>query len=147
MVISLLYLARQIRLSTKAIVSGTYQTHMDAWHALSTLIIENSEVVELLWKSDDERQELSPTDQIRFRWLANKMFANWEHWYADYQAGMITNADAESCTCYFRDLANRPGLRKFWESSRQWFYPEFVAFVDRELAAAGAPTGEAMEQR
>jgi hypothetical protein len=140
-VVTLLYLARQVRLNTVATGSSTYQTHMEAWHALSAMIIENPKVADLLLSSEDESAVLDRVDQIRFEFLATKVFGLWEHLHLDANAGLFSKAEAAVWDRYFGDLTNRPGFRSFWESNKAWYFDGFVAHVEGGHAAA-PPTSD-----
>lgn len=140
-VLTLLYLALQVRQNTLAVTSSTQQIHLDAWNAMSTLIIENLEVARLLSMNDEEIAALDRVDQVRFEWFATKIFALWEHVYADIFRGLFEASSAEAFERYYRDITRKPVFRNFWESHRTWYFDEFVAHVDRELDAV-PKTGE-----
>ena len=131
-VVTLLYLAVQVRHNTLATTSSTQQTHLDAWNAMSTLIIENSEVARLLSLHDQEIAALDEAQQVRLEWFATKVFAHWEHVYSDILAGLFDPAYGNAFERYYRDITRKPVFRKFWESHRDWYFEEFVAHVDQE---------------
>ncbi len=139
-VVTLLYLALQVRHNTLATSSSTQQIHLDAWNAMSTMIIENQEVARLLSMSDEEIAALDPVQQVRLEWFATKVFALWEHVYADILTGLLDAAYGNAFERYYRDITRKPIFMEFWDSHRDWYYEEFVAHVDQvdqEARAAG----------
>lgn len=138
-VVTLLYLALQVRHNTLATTSNTQQIHLDAWNAMSTLVIENVEVASLLSMSDDEVAALDRVQEIRLEWFATKVFAHWEHVYADILTGLLETAYGNAFERYYRDITRKPIFREFWESHRDWYFEEFVVHVD-QMSAATSPT-------
>jgi hypothetical protein len=102
-VVTLLYLAIQVRHNTLATSSSTQQIHLDAWNAMSAMIIENLEVAQLLAMNDEEIAALDPVQQVRLEWFATKVFALWEHVYADTLTGLLDTAYGSAFERYYRD--------------------------------------------
>lgn len=141
-VATLLYLSLQVRQTTKAVTSNTHQIHIDAWNAMSSLVIENREVADLMSKSETEISALAPANRVQFEWLATKVFALWEHVFTDISAGLMDDSYSGAFESYYRDLTSKAAFTSFWNDHRHWYYDGFVAHVDREHASAPAPTGD-----
>ena len=134
-VVTLLYLAAQVRHNTVATTASTQQTHLDAWNAMSTLVIENPQVARLLSMSDGEIASLDRVQQVQLEWFATKVFAHWEHVHTDILSGLFKTAYGEAFERYYRDITRKPVFRRFWEAHRDWYYEDFVAHVDRKAVA------------
>jgi hypothetical protein len=131
-------MARQIRENTVAVASNTQQAHLDAWNVLSDLVIENSDVAELIRKSEQTDPSFDESERIRFEWLATKLFALYESVHADVTSGLLESAIAGAYERYYFDILCKPGFRGFWESHRSWYSQQFVAHVDQKLGATSS---------
>ena len=135
-VVTLVYMARQIHENTAAVTSNTQQTHFDAWTALSDLVIENTEVALLIRKSQDGEASFDDAESIRFDWLATRLFGLYESVYADRTSGLIEGSLADAYERHYLSFACKPGFRRFWEAHRSWHFEQFVAHVDQKMTTA-----------
>ena len=137
-VMTLVYVARQIRENTAAVASNTQQTHFAAWNALSDLIIESSDVADLVRKGDRSNTSLSDSEAVRFEWLATKLFGLYESVFADRTSGLIEAEIADAYERYYLSYCCKPGFRSFWESHRSWYFHDFVAYLDQKMSEASS---------
>ncbi|MHC5024299.1 MAG: hypothetical protein ACYTGG_10390 [Planctomycetota bacterium] len=132
-VVTLVYMARQIRENTAAVASNTQQTHFDAWNSLSDLVVESPDVAELIRKGEQADVSFSGSERIRFEWLATKLFGLYESVFADKTSGLIDAALADAYERYYISFCCKPGFRSFWEAHRSWYFQQFVEHVDQKM--------------
>lgn len=134
-VVSLLYLAAQIRQNTRQVRASTFQGVARGWQEF--IYAASSDDRGLVWaKGCADPTSLNEEEAVKFALLVRAYFRGYENDYYQFRQGTF---DAEPWEGYLSALRNdglcRPGIRAQWESDRGNFNEEFAAFIDRELEA------------
>jgi len=139
-VVSLLYVAAQVRAST-------LQARRDAGRDLASRISDISlavasepEVGELLVGGSADPGRLSPGDQARFRGLMNSLFRGLEQQFLLRQEGALDDESWAAVERMIADWMELPGVRIYFQDRGGWYTESFLAYVWR--AAGGRPEGE-----
>ena len=139
-VVSLLYVATQVRESTR-------QARRDATRDLATRISDVSlavasspELGELLVKGGADLSQLSKGDQARYRGLMNSIFRSLEQQYLLRREGALDDESWKAVQHIIRDFADLPGTRAYLTDRGQWYTPSFLEHV-WELVG-GRPEGQ-----
>ncbi|MHC4976705.1 MAG: hypothetical protein ACYTF7_08885 [Planctomycetota bacterium] len=77
-------------------------------------------------------------EQVRFDWLATRIFGLYESLYADKTSGLIDEHLAGAYERYYNSILSKPGFRGYWKSHQDWFFKEFVTRVNQVFAATDA---------
>ena len=124
-IITLIYLALQIRQNTSLLkLSKTRGTQEDAdrWR---TILIENKDVASIYRRGLADPDSLDADDRLRFRMLHDQLFFGWQAIFSqDPHNPKVPVGFIEST---FR----QPGGRLYWEKSKHRFSPDFVAYIDK----------------
>lgn len=121
-VVTLAYLATQIRQNTLAMVKGAERDVLSDARSWRQNLIRQPEVAALYRKGLLEPESLDDTGRLRFRMLLDDLF---EHW--DFQ---FSTAFAERMSRDATGILETPGGIAHWERHKHRHSAEFVAYVD-----------------
>jgi hypothetical protein len=140
-VVSLVYLASQIRQNSRLLRSSTSAVTMDATNAVSRLIAEHPETARIYWAGLEDRSSLSDSDRQRFDPMVSMTIGAFDQEYDFFLDGMMServwNRRRRSMTWTMQQR----GMQQWWSNwGRTLYEPEFRDLVDgliREGEAAG----------
>jgi hypothetical protein len=139
-VVSLIYLASQIRQNSKLLRASTASATIAAFNDTSGLMAQDSEVARIFWDGMSDRSSLPEADRRRFDPLAGMLFNQWNQEYQFFADGVLGAAVWEHRTRAMRRLLRQSGISQHWREYREDYPDEFGGFVDaliREGEAAG----------
>jgi hypothetical protein len=130
-VVTLLYLAIQIRAQTKesrlTATRDLSRDYLDAVEAIS----RDKEVFSLYLKALAEYEDLPHDERIRISMIFFRIFRVTELRYSHYLSQDVDAAHFENGQLPIKDLMNSPGLRAWWGHNGDVFSEEFRAHIDR----------------
>ena len=132
--VTLIYLAIQIRQGTAALASNRHHEMLDLILTNNFApISENREFAEFIIQAYESPDSLDAIDWMRFVHYAYGIFGMWEHAYISHKRGLIDDeiwaAWDLGCTSMFVNN----GSRKFWEQERMAHSPKFRAYIDENI--------------
>ena len=134
--VTLVYLALQIRSNTRAVRASTFQNVTGGWQnqLLSTL---EPGVASLVVKARHEPAALGDSDIRRLWYLSRAMFRLCENDYFQFRNGTF---DEDAWRGYrqsiVREVVGPRALRAMWVMQRDVFSEEFAAFMDEQAELA-----------
>ncbi len=134
--VTLVYLALQVRQNTKVVASNTQSGLFETWSALSSDVIKDPAVAGLLVAARDPSATFSREDEVRFEWLSVRLFGQWENAYAQLLEGIFDPKHWTAYDALYREWMQGHHFRAHWESHRHWYFDEFVTYVDTLLHRA-----------
>ena len=136
-VISLVYLASQIRISNRASKQATEQHMLDnvrIWLGR----ISDSDTLSAIWiRGCRDDPELSEEEWIRYGTLCHEVALCWERSYLLEREGSVSSSLGEREKRQRRIFIGSPGYRKWFAARTIAFTTEFVEMMESELAVAG----------
>ncbi len=130
-VVSLLYVAAQVKASTR-------QARQDAGRDLAARVSEVSlavasdpELGRLLVQGGADPEVLSPGDQARFRGLMNSLFRGFEQQYLLRRQGALDDESWGAVERMIRDWMALPGVQIYFRDRGDWYTTGFLAYVTR----------------
>ncbi len=136
-ILTLGYLAIQIRQNTRSLRSASYQNAIGSMSEVAGSAYENEDVSRIVHQSlrGDEGSDL---DQYRFETFLTRMFRNFENFYYQHKAGVMEDhlwiGMKNSMVGYYR----LPPVRSWWESRREIYSADFAAFLENEPEGSGS---------
>lgn len=130
-VVTLVYLAIQIRHNTRAVRSSMHQDMVEATLRVAESLSDNADVGLIVLKADADYDNLTAGELLRFEAYAERVFGNFESVYYSYRNSMIEEdlwASWES-SC-LADIS-RVAMRRFWQEQRPLHLRDFMDFVDQ----------------
>ena len=132
--VTLVYLAVQVRQGTAALASNRHHEMLDAVNRNSTAPISmDREFAQFVLRGQEAPDELDETDWYRFVNFAYGVYGMWEHAFVSHRRGLIDTEFWLAWDGAGRSLWAGPGFRKFWEQERSGHTPIFQAYMDAEI--------------
>lgn len=129
-VVSLVYLAVQVRQNTHSVRSATLQANTALWNSIiSTLADPGS--VEAYAAGLTGQKDISPVIYTQFFLHCRRIFVAFEDQHFQFRQGIL---DKETYKGYERSISEQflafQGFRIWWEQSKNVFSPQFVEYID-----------------
>jgi hypothetical protein len=136
---SLLYLAVQVRASTRASAVEAKLRSADMLNIFIDRLIDTPELNGLFLRGLADIESLSESDYFRFSNMAIKAFWLFSANHFQYRIGALSESDWYEPRAVLLYWLRPPGCRVWWEKlGRESFGPEFREYVDSEIAALNA---------
>jgi hypothetical protein len=132
-VISLVYLARQIRQNTRTVEASTYHAAAAAASSFTALVASSAELSTFYHQAIVGGVELDGASLERFDLLLDTLFFQHESYFVQHRLGMLPRASQERSARALRVILSTEGARAYWGRRRWVFTDDFVAYVEREL--------------
>ena len=139
-VVSLIYLASQIRQNSKLLRASTSSATAATISDFSSRIVQDPDVARIFREGSAERSSLSEDDLLRFDVLLGIAFGGWNQEYQFAGDGVIGRSVWENRMRTMRRVLPRPGYRQWWTEWEDLYPDEFRDLVNgliREGEAAG----------
>jgi len=130
-VVTLVYLAIQIRHNTRAVRSSMHQDWIESTLRIAESLSDNADVSRIVLKADEDYDSLTDQERIRFEAYAERVFGNFESVYYSYRNSMIEEDLWESWESSYLDDISRGSLRRFWQEQHPLHLRDFMDFIDR----------------
>ena len=141
-VLSLLYLAIQVRQNTRSVRASTFQGVIDGWQEL-LLRGSQSDMARIFGQGSLDPSKLDAVFFVVMRACLRR----YENDFYQWQGGTLDREAFEGFRRSLRaEFLQAPGVLKLWELDRGYFGPEFVAFIDAEIEQAVKDGGSLTER-
>ena len=130
-IVSLVYLARQIGQNTRAVRVAAYQSWFASYESYSNLMLGDPEFASLLERGIYASDSLPPDELARLKGALRRMFRQFENLYHQHQEGMIEAELFDAWAGFYSQGTASPAVREYWESERHFFSASFRSFADR----------------
>jgi hypothetical protein len=132
-VVSLVYLAIQIRQNTRAVRTSTFHGVTDSFNHLNATIAQDESLARIFRVGSAGLSELTDDERVRFSFLFLGAFRIFETLYYQNQHGTGDPALWAAEVATMKALLGSSGGLEWWKSNPLSFTPEFRAYVDREV--------------
>ena len=129
-VVSLIYLAAQIRQNTEATRAASYEDVAQGMQAFLALIAEDDDVADIYLRGAAKSEPLTPQQQVRFEMLMGHFFANFDVAVDLYRRRMIDDKMMKPYTRFAESLLAQRGVAEWWKTSGHFFSDELRAHLD-----------------
>jgi hypothetical protein len=144
-IITLIYLAFQIRQNTRQISQNTQSLRLAAGHAfkrdtqdLRVALVHDAEAARILRTGLGDVTSLNDDERARFNLLLAAIIEHIQFAFERREEGLVEwDAQRAFMLSYF----SQPGVQEWWKSGRQIFNAAFVRYVEEELLAKGGGSG------
>ena len=137
-IVSLLYVARQLGQSTDMMRAAASSGRVERDYQIAGPVIENRDVAEMWLKADKAFGELDAVDQIRMLFFERKAIGLWYHDFQLHERGLLPDADWHEHVWIIQNIGRRQAVRAAWQTFRGAYQREFQDFIDRQFAIADA---------
>ena len=132
-VISLVYLAVQIRQNSKIVAANTFQSISATASDLAMRLAESPELSELMLAGFGDPKTLTPKQSMQMQLFLRASFRNYENYYYQHRLGYL-NEDLWSGYEYqILDQESRAFMGEWWKVHQVAFGKGFVEYVNAGL--------------
>ena len=132
--ISLVYVARQIHQNTETVEAATELEMARAWSDLHARVAHSPDMVDIWDTGHTNPDSLGPTDKRRFIWLVAEYFFLVEGMYRQHQSGYLSHSSWQQHRAAVAGLLLNPLLERWWATGVSPFSAEFRQEVDTARA-------------
>jgi hypothetical protein len=129
-VLTVVYLAVQVRASTKATYSQTYQTAVAALGDMAAIVGESKEKSRMYADGMADPDKLDPDEYLQFAYLGISLFRKYENAYFQYKSGMIDDEFWDGHRDNLLWFFHRPGTQRWWKERRLGFSKSFRDYLE-----------------
>ena len=147
-IVTLVYLAIQIREYRVGLNSATFQSTIQGFNQINLMLGENPALAEILERGLSDPDSLDEREQAQYVWLQRSYVNIYENLYQQHARGACPAAWWEKFARELKQTLDSPGGRRFRAANDS--YAELYAYVDsmpeNEAQAYGWKLGEDPEE-
>lgn len=132
-VLSLVYVAVQIRQNTQSQRMENYSRGLDRLAAMQSMLSQGSEISHLLSKGAVDSSKLTPEERVRFTWALYEAFGAFEFMFHASKSDAIPQEVWTRWSAGMAYWLSFPGVQTWWHARPLPFTVSFTAFVDSVL--------------
>ena len=134
-VLSLVFVGRQIRQNTAALERNEHNSTMEQWTVIRQAIAQNRESAELMTAGLKGERVLDAADQLRLEMLLNEnAWASFHIWERTKRGIFPQGTFEQSCGAHLRGLLTTSNGGAWWQTAKQAVFPPgFASDVDALL--------------
>jgi hypothetical protein len=131
--VTLLYLARQIKLNTEEVRSSNYHGITDSFNTVNLAVAGNSELARIFRLGNEAYDELTDDEKTQFGFFMHSAFRVMDvlHYQSRHGTGDKTLWDFEKPT--IDTMLSSTGSRKWWRARPYNFSEDFAAYVESNV--------------
>lgn len=129
-VASLLYLALQVRQSSKAQRTENYAHALERVSAFQAVLSQDSDLSRIFAKGVSDTSALTGLEKVRFSWLLYEAFGSFEFMYHTYETDEIPEEVWKRWSQTVAWWLNFPGVQQWWMNRPVNFTESFTVFVE-----------------
>lgn len=128
-VVSLIYLSRQVRQNTRALRTANAATVKQNFQTIARAFITDRGASDIVLRAM-KRDELSPAEKLSaYAWFFD-LLKSGELAYSQYLSQDLDEAVWDASLQFFLAYWTTPGMREYWQERRHAFIPEFREAMD-----------------
>ncbi len=121
-IISLIYLGRQLNQNTKVVRASSYQEISHNSIELLKLLISDGEMAEIFTRGREGGVDvLSPVERVRWHSMMLSIFRHWDNMYYQYRNDTLERELWKSYQHVIRGYLADVGFQEWWEEQRDGF--------------------------
>ena len=128
--LTVVYLAIQVRESTKATYSQSYQAAVAALGDMAAIVGENKEKSRIFADGMADPSKLDADEYLQFAYLGISLFRKYENAYFQYRSGMIDDEFWDGHRDNLLWFFHRPGTQRWWNERRLGFSKSFREYLE-----------------
>src|SRR5437016_13044325 len=139
-VISVIYLALQVRSNARQTRLASMRSMSDAFNEFLQGVAGNEKMGELWYRGVTDYESIKGGDLPRFNALIDHLFRIFEEMYYQKLEGHLDPRVWRGFEAPMRDIIAYPGIQAWWRTRSHWFSREFQEFIDGLAGAAASPS-------
>ena len=132
-IVSLVYLAIQIRHNTRAVRNSAHQEVIRGMQGFISLVAGDSDTANFYERGLSDSRDLSRAERIRFSLLLTQFFYSFGQMYDLHREGTLDSESWDAQKEILRWVIKQPGVKRWWPNARSQIPSSFADFVAREM--------------
>jgi len=132
-IVTLGYVAVQIRQNTSALRSAATQGTHDQSAAQYDLLASDPELSDIFVRGLEAPDTLNRIETGRFYAFLLGVIFRFQNWHLQTQSQALDKEHIESWARVLRQISGMPGFQRFWEDRRHIFTPTLVAYLEQDV--------------
>ena len=117
-IVTLAYLAIQIRQNTRSVTTATYDSVLSAFNDVNTVVVNNPDVASIFIRGNDEPRSLNDAEAVQYAFLMRCWANQWFKLLRLYQQGVLSDAEWSRFGLEAAQAFDTPGGRLFKAENR-----------------------------
>ena len=138
-VVTVIYLAVQVRQSIASTRSATYQSIVSAISDWSREIGADPKLARIMRVGMEDSSQLTEDEYTQYEMLVVSVTRNFENIHYQYLAGGISESAWAGWSVRISTFFQQPGTRSWWEHHHSGYATEFRKFVEKACAEITEP--------
>jgi hypothetical protein len=134
-VVSLLYLAAQVRQNTRMMRVSTHQALNAGWNSLNVAYGSDPGVSTLLERGSQDYSQLNRDERFRYTLLMRAIFSSHNDMFLSVREGLVSQEEWAAQSRVIATTLAWPGARMWWERNAENCAEDFRQEISRILAA------------
>ena len=134
-VVSLVYLASQIRTQNRESRLSAVMEWTTQWNAFSVSFAENPVLSEIWVKGVQDFSSLNPSELVQFSAQVGRFFRVAEGLHDQHSQGRLASKAWRGFERTLQDISSLPGVKAWWQTRSHWHSEKFAAFVAPLIAS------------
>ena len=139
-VISLVYVARQLRQNTDMLRLAAASERVERDFEIAAPMIQSRELAEIWVAGESDWEGLDAVDQQRLMFFERRAIVLWHHLFQLREKKLLPDADWHEHTWIIRNLGRRRPIRETWKVFEEAYEVSFRDFVNSQFATADEST-------
>jgi hypothetical protein len=136
-IVSLVYLAIQVRQNTASIRTENFARALERVSAMQSLLFENGELARLQAQGVLDPCTLTPKERLQLTWWLSEAFGAFEFMFHQAQSGALPDEVWSRWSATTAWWVSFPGVQAWWQSRPTPFSQGFTSFVDGLIRDGG----------
>jgi hypothetical protein len=133
-IISLIYLATQIRQNTRSVRMSSHHGVADQFTQTNLAVVHDPQLIDLITRGSADAESLSDAERTRFYAYIMAIFRTYEELFQLDRKGLADRELWEARRRSMRSWLARPGIRSWWSSEwSEMFVNSFREAVEEEV--------------
>ncbi len=136
-VVSLIYLALQIRQNTRSVRDSAYQGVANSVGELTKLFGTNPQIIAVFRKGSRSPDDLSEDEWFQFSNLVHTIMNNFQTFHRMRERGLLDDSVWTPTVRNLRAQMQVPGFQEWWKRNPIEFTTSFTEYIEREILGNG----------
>ena len=138
-ILSLLYLAVQIRGDARAKRTEVVHQQSEAFRSFLHILATNREIADIYHRGLADFKSLKDEELVRFSTLLGYLFRVYEENFYQWREGVLDAHIWHGLKSPIHDILAYPGAQDWWATRSHWFSLDFRQFVQEQLTTSNVP--------
>lgn len=146
-IVTLGYLAVQIRQNTASVRASTLQDMSEASASWHDFLASNADVARIYFAGVSDLEALTPEERLRFQFIMMAFLRRVENFRRQDNQSRVSPEDWAGLRRSCLSVMSQRGSRSWWAENSQRFNPDFAEWISRELEKRAVQRGAAADTK